>query len=109
MNRLPAYQIAQRGMARTFQDLRLIKSLHIIDNILLARPQQSGEHFLPALVRQKKLLHEEARNRQKALELLDFVGLADKQNNLEGENFASNLRNYPPKLRLKPTNCIFGV
>jgi len=84
MNGLPAYQIAQRGMARTFQDLRLIKSLRLIDNILLARPQQSGEHFFPAVVRRKKLLHEEARNRQKALELLDFVGLADKQNNLAG-------------------------
>ncbi|MDZ7364188.1 MAG: ABC transporter ATP-binding protein [candidate division KSB1 bacterium] len=83
-NGLPAYQIAQRGMARTFQDLRLIKSLPVIENIILARPQQSGEHFLSAVMRRKKLLHEEARNRQKALELLEFVGLADKQNNLAG-------------------------
>lgn len=84
MNGLPAYQIAQRGMARTFQDLRLIKSLPVIENILLARPQQRGEHFLPAVARRKKLLHEEEQNRQKALELLNFVGLIDKQNNLAG-------------------------
>jgi neutral amino acid transport system ATP-binding protein len=84
MARRHAYQIARNGIARTFQDLRLIKSLPVIENIILARPQQSGEHFLPALVRRKKLLHEEARNRQRALELLEFVGLADKQNNLAG-------------------------
>jgi ABC-type branched-subunit amino acid transport system ATPase component len=84
LTRLSADRIARNGMARTFQDLRLIKSLPAIENILLARPQQSGEHFLPAVMRRKKMLHEEARNRQKALELLDFVGLTDKQNNLAG-------------------------
>ncbi|MDZ7290695.1 MAG: ABC transporter ATP-binding protein [candidate division KSB1 bacterium] len=84
MRRLSAYQIARSGVARTFQDLRLIKSLPVIENILLARPQQSGEHFLPAVVRHKKLKQEDKQNRLKASELLDFVGLADKRDDLAG-------------------------
>jgi ABC-type branched-subunit amino acid transport system ATPase component len=84
MTRCPAYQIARSGMARTFQDLWLIKSLRVIDNVLLSRPQQSGEHFFPAVMRRKKLRQEEAQNRQKASELLDFIGLAEKQDHLAG-------------------------
>lgn len=79
-----AYQIARSGIARTFQDLRLIKSLRVIENILLARPRQTGEHFFSAVAQSKRLQQEKKQNRQKAEELLDFVGLADKKNDLAG-------------------------
>lgn len=84
MNGLSADQIARSGMARTFQDLRLIKSLRVAENILLARPQQRGERFLGAVAQRKNVRQEEAKNRQKAEALLDFVGLVNQKDDLAG-------------------------
>ena len=41
----PPYRISRLGVARTFQDLRLIGKLSVRDNILLAQPQHPGERI----------------------------------------------------------------
>lgn len=80
----PPHRIAQLGIARTFQDLRLILQVSVLDNVLLARPRQRGEHLLDALLR-FGVAAEEARNREEAMRLLRFVGLEEKANELAGE------------------------
>jgi ABC-type branched-subunit amino acid transport system ATPase component len=80
----PAHRIARLGVARTFQDLRLILQVSVLDNVLLARPRQRGEHLLAALLR-FGVAAEEARNREEAMQLLRFVGLKDKASELAGE------------------------
>ncbi len=82
ITRLPPSKIAQSGIARTFQDLRLINRLTVLDNVLLSRPHQMGEAVLTAVLRPKRILAEEKNNRKKAIEILEFVRLADKQNEL---------------------------
>lgn len=47
---LPPYRISRLGVARTFQDLRLIGKLTVRDNILLAQPQHPGERIGRALL-----------------------------------------------------------
>lgn len=81
---LSPHWIAQRGMGRTFQDLRLILQVSALENVLLARPCQKGEHLLAALLR-FGVADEEARNREEAMGLLRFVGLAEKSDDLAGE------------------------
>lgn len=81
---LAAYQIAQRGVARTFQDLRLIFQIPVLDNVLLARPSQIGESLLGAVLRLSALT-EEACNREVAMKLIKFVGLEDKAQELAGD------------------------
>jgi len=81
---LRPHHIARLGVARTFQDLRLILQVPCLENVLLARPGQGGERLLPALLRYG-VAAEEDRNRAEALRLLRFVGLESKATELAGE------------------------
>jgi len=81
---LSPHRIAQLGLARTFQNLRLIQQVSAIDNVRLARPQQRGERLSSALLR-FGLAKEELRNTEEAMRQLKFVGLAEKARELAGE------------------------
>jgi ABC-type branched-subunit amino acid transport system ATPase component len=81
--RAPDY-IARLGVARTFQDLRLILQVSVLDNMMLARPHQRGETLIGALLR-IGIAKEEMQNRDKAMRLLKFVGLEEKASELAGE------------------------
>lgn len=81
---LAPHRIARLGVARTFQDLRLILQVSCLENVLLARPGQRGERLLTALLRYG-VAAEEDRNQAEALRLLRFVGLEGKAYELAGE------------------------
>ena len=74
---LPPHRITRLGIARTFQDLRLILQVSVLENVLLARPRQRGERLLSALLR-FGVAAEETRNREEAMRLLQFVGLEER-------------------------------
>jgi ABC-type branched-subunit amino acid transport system ATPase component len=78
------HRISSLGLARTFQDLRLIQQITVLENVMLACPNQRGEHLFYALFR-FGVKAEEARNREGAMRLLQFVGLAGKADELAGE------------------------
>jgi len=62
----------------------LIQQLTVLENVLLARPNQRGERLFYALFR-FGVRAEEARNREEAMRLLKFVGLEEKAVELAGE------------------------
>jgi ABC-type branched-subunit amino acid transport system ATPase component len=84
LNGLAAHRIARLGLGRTFQDLRLIRKMTVMENVLLAFQHQAGEGVLGALAGWKSG-SQEKQNRRQALKLLEFVGLADKATNLGDE------------------------
>jgi branched-chain amino acid transport system ATP-binding protein len=84
ITRLAPHRIARLGLARTFQDLRLIQQITVLDNVVFARPNQRGERLSYALFR-FGVAEEEARNREEAIRLLRLVGLKEKQSELAGE------------------------
>ncbi|MGB3512928.1 MAG: ABC transporter ATP-binding protein [Microcoleaceae cyanobacterium] len=71
-------QIASLGIARTFQRLRLIGQISVLDNVLLAFPNQPGEKLFNAVFRHQISQAQERLNREQAFHLLDEAGLADK-------------------------------
>lgn len=84
ITRLAPHKIARLGIARTFQDLRLILQVPALDNVMLGRPNQRGERLFYALTR-IGVKKEESRNREEAMRLLRFVGLEEKAGELAGE------------------------
>jgi ABC-type branched-subunit amino acid transport system ATPase component len=73
LNGTPPYQIAQRGLSRTFQDLRLLRQLSVRENLLLACPNQKGESFWPALLSSQ--VRKQTRAIEATLRIMDFAGL----------------------------------
>lgn len=78
INGLKPYQITPRGIARTFQNIRLFGQMSVLDNVLIGQHCRTGTGLFGAILRTSASKKEEARAREIALEMLDFVRLADK-------------------------------
>ena len=84
IDHLTPHKIAQRGCVRTFQVARVLSRLSVLENMLLAKPQQAGENFFKVWWQQKKLRQEERANKEKAMAILESVGLAAKADDYAG-------------------------
>jgi branched-chain amino acid transport system ATP-binding protein len=82
------FQLARAGIVRTFQITRELSELTVLENLLIAPPNQSGERLVNAWFRRDRVSEEEDRLREQAeevLELLDLSHLRDEQaGNLSG-------------------------
>jgi branched-chain amino acid transport system ATP-binding protein len=67
--------IAKLGMSRTFQNIRLFRSMTVLENVSLARHMRKTQGLLDAIVRTDRLRSEEERIRHDALELLSLFNL----------------------------------
>ncbi|SEL72363.1 ABC transporter ATP-binding protein [Streptacidiphilus jiangxiensis] len=76
------HKVTQAGMARTFQNIRLFHNMTVLENVLVGRHTRTKEGIVSAILRGPGYRREEAESRAKALELLEFVGLADKRDML---------------------------
>jgi branched-chain amino acid transport system ATP-binding protein len=65
----------RRGLARTFQNLALFRSMTVIENVLVGDHINIHSSFLAASAPMPEALKAEAGARKRALEMLDFVGL----------------------------------
>jgi branched-chain amino acid transport system ATP-binding protein len=75
---MPSYKIAELGVARTFQTIRLYGDLPVIDNVRLGRHFQVNYGVLASMLRLPSYYEGEEESRRKALELLELFGLAEK-------------------------------
>jgi branched-chain amino acid transport system ATP-binding protein len=74
---LRAFERAQRGIARTFQNLQVFATLSAIENVMAGRHRVADVGFLASLARLPAVTRANRAAHAKAAELMDFVGLAD--------------------------------
>jgi len=71
-------QMVARGIARTFQNIRLFRNLSVLDNVRIAIDKHVSYPLGAALLRLPGVLRQEEMVRQLAMDYLEAVGLADK-------------------------------
>jgi ABC-type branched-subunit amino acid transport system ATPase component len=67
-------QITKRGIARTFQNVRLFPNMTVLENIMVAQHSRTSKGVLPALFMTPGFRKEEAEIRERARDVLGFFG-----------------------------------
>ncbi|MGO3780082.1 MAG: ABC transporter ATP-binding protein, partial [Enterococcus viikkiensis] len=86
LNGKKPYAIADLGLSRTFQNIRLFKDLTVLDNVLIAMNSKNKEGFFSSVLRLPTFYKKEETLREEALQLLTIFDLQNK-----AENLARNL------------------
>src|ERR1051326_2402411 len=74
----PPHTFTQRGIGRTFQNIRLFQNMTALENVLVGMHTRLKGNLFQAIVRTPRVRKEESRARQSARELLVFSGLRGK-------------------------------
>jgi branched-chain amino acid transport system permease protein len=73
----PVHTICCLGVGRTFQNLRLFAELSVLDNVMLGRHSRMANGFFTSLLALPGARREEQATHERAMQLLDLVGLAN--------------------------------
>jgi branched-chain amino acid transport system ATP-binding protein len=76
------HEAARRGIARTFQNIRLFANMSALENVMVGRHVRTHAGVLGAVLRGPATLAEERAIHERALALLEFVGLAARRDEL---------------------------
>lgn len=91
----PTNLITSKGIARTFQNIRLFKELTVLDNVVVSYHYQKRSGLLGSVLRLPSYLKEEERWREEARQLLEKVGL------IKYEDFIAGSLPYGQQRRLE--------
>lgn len=94
--------IAAQGMRRTFQNIRLFGNMTVLENVLVGMHTHLRSPLWNIVLRSRSTRREEARAREKARDLLNFVNLDEKRDDL-----AKNLP-YGDQRRLEIARALAG-
>lgn len=88
-------QVTQRGLARTFQNIRLFSRMTVLENVMIGRHCRTKAFILGAILRNRATRREERKILEYSYALLEKVGLAN-----QADEFAENL-SYGAQRRLE--------
>ncbi|MBF6978530.1 ABC transporter ATP-binding protein [Tuanshanicoccus lijuaniae] len=72
-------EIVKKGIARTFQNIRLFKNMRVIENVLVGAHNQISYSLIDSIFRTKKYWNQEAEMLNKGLEVLKKLNLIEKK------------------------------
>ena len=82
LDRVKPNEVAERGIARTFQNIRLFQNLSALENVMIGRHVRTKAGVFGAMFRDKATRAEEAAIEKRSYELLGYVGVAKRANDL---------------------------
>ena len=74
------HEAARKGIARTFQNIRLFGNLPVLENVIIACNMRTTYHLADALLRLPAFRKAKKETEERARNFLEIVGLADKAN-----------------------------
>jgi branched-chain amino acid transport system ATP-binding protein len=77
---LKPHEVTARGIARTFQNIRLFANLSALENVMIGRHVRTRAGVIGAVLRDRTTAAEEAGIERRAAELLEYVGIAARAN-----------------------------
>jgi branched-chain amino acid transport system ATP-binding protein len=77
-----SHLVTKAGIARTFQNIRLFANMTVLENVLVGRHTRTKEGLFSALLRGPGFRKAERSSEERAMELLEFTGLAAKRDHL---------------------------
>ncbi|MBI5075904.1 MAG: ABC transporter ATP-binding protein [Nitrospirae bacterium] len=77
IHKLQPYQVAAKGMSRTFQHIRLFTHMSALENIMIGRHIHTRAGFLSGMMALPWTRKEEHAARARSLEIMAFLGIAD--------------------------------
>lgn len=81
---LPPDEIARLGLIRTFQIDESAVEMTVFENLLVSSPNQSGENLWRIIPNLRRILREEKENLNKAISILDLLGIKHLANEYAG-------------------------
>ena len=78
ISKLRPHQIAAKGIARTFQNIRLFGELSALENVIVGRHLHTKSNFITGILGFPQAVKAEKKAQQKAREFIDLVGLSDR-------------------------------
>ncbi|MDI3509618.1 MAG: branched-chain amino acid transport system ATP-binding protein [Betaproteobacteria bacterium] len=70
------HEVAKAGIARTFQNIRLFPEMTALENVMVGRHVRTASGLVGAILRTGSFKKEEAAIQARAMELLEYVGIA---------------------------------
>jgi branched-chain amino acid transport system ATP-binding protein len=83
----PPHAFTQRGIGRTFQNIRLFQNMTALENVLVGMHVRLKGNLFEAIVRTPRVKHEEKDARERARQLLEYSGLR-RRDNVVGKNLS---------------------
>lgn len=84
INKLKPFKRVELGIARTFQNTRLLKNMTVLENVLVAHRECNKEGVFASILARSSLKQKRQAIVQECMEKLEIVGLADKAEQLAG-------------------------
>ena len=75
VSRMPPHNVIRRGLARTFQNVALFRSMTVLENVVVGDHIRNPNGWIASTIPTPRAMREEGAARRRAIEMIEFVGL----------------------------------